>query len=60
VAVEPAPKKVITTGVSTIPKPSRDIDRPKKVVQDKIKDEKISPVKKESGDKALQQKVKEM
>lgn len=62
VAVEPAPKKVTTASSSNIPKVTK-VEAPKKVqqVQSKEpKEDKSSPVRKEGGDKALQQKVKDL
>ncbi len=62
VAVEPVPKKVTTASSSNIPKVTR-VDPPKKVqpVQSKEpKEDRSSPVRKEGGDKALQQKVKDL
>ena len=62
IPVEPAPpKKVTTASSSTIPKVAK-VDPPKKVqpVPKEPKEDRSSPVRKEGGDKALQQKVKDL
>ena len=61
IPVDPAPKKVTTASSSTIPKVAK-VDPPKKVqpVPKELKEDKSSPVIKEGGGKALQQKVKDL
>jgi hypothetical protein len=57
--IPPPPKKVTTASSANIPKVAR-VDPPKRVQPMQPKEDKSSPVRKEAGDKALQQKVKDL